>query len=321
MNGGEFRKRQRIAVLPCVAWIVLSISPCCAGEWMTDLSVARQKARERQLPILLHFYRDACPPCRIMDREVLHAPQLTDLFGNRLIAVRINTSRYPRLVRHYRITGIPCDIFLNVKGQEVARRNGYETGQGREYLSAVMRFQQEQQVAARPIAIPESQNIKDPVSRPQAPPYFAADDPDLVPLSPIPTESPRQVVGMDSYSPVALWNFRQWRRGSHDFTATFQGVTFCLVDEDELAQFQSEPARYAPRLLGCDPVILENTDRAVEGSTRYAAYFDGGLFLFASEQNRQRFKKSPLRFTRTRHAIRLDHGKRIAETDGSSRRN
>lgn len=45
-----------------------------------------------------------------------------------------------------------------------------------------------------------------------------------------------------------------------------------------------------------------DTNRAVAGSTKYGAYFDGELFLFASPENRERFKKTPYRFTRTRHA-------------------
>jgi YHS domain-containing protein len=61
-----------------------------------------------------------------------------------------------------------------------------------------------------------------------------------------------------------------------------------------------------PRLLGCDPVVLYRTDRAMSGSTEFGAYFDGGLYLFTAPETRTEFKEHPMRYTRTRHVLRPD---------------
>ena len=114
------------------------------------------------------------------------------------------------------------------------------------------------------------------------------------------------MIGLDAYSPVSLWNSRQWKKGTAEFQVEFQQVTYYLVDEAELRLFQSNPRKYAPRLTGCDPVIMTETDQAIAGNTQYGAFFDSGLYLFASQASREQFKKSPLRYTRIQHARRLD---------------
>ena len=43
----------------------------------------------------------------------------------------------------------------------------------------------------------------------------------------------------------------------------------------------------APRLIGCDPVVFSETERAIPGSTRFGAYFEGDLFLFVSSATRE----------------------------------
>ncbi|TXT16678.1 MAG: thioredoxin, partial [Planctomycetota bacterium] len=114
------------------------------------------------------------------------------------------------------------------------------------------------------------------------------------------------LVGLDRYSPVSLAKHRQWRKGSPEFALVYQGVVYLLCDADEYREFRSDPSKYAPRLLGCDPVVLWTSDRAVPGSTQYGAYFDGELFLFSSPENRDRFKSSPTLYTRPQHVLKVD---------------
>ena len=79
-----------------------------------------------------------------------------------------------------------------------------------------------------------------------------------------------------------------------------------MTSEEELKQFKEESERFAPQVLGCDPVILDVADRAVAGDIRYAAFFDGELFLFVSEKSRQAFRQDPDRFVRTKHVLNID---------------
>jgi YHS domain-containing protein len=53
-------------------------------------------------------------------------------------------------------------------------------------------------------------------------------------------------------------------------------------------------------------VILLQSDRAVQGNTKYGAYFDGALYLFQGPETRAEFKKAPMRYIKTRHVLNVD---------------
>ncbi len=74
----------------------------------------------------------------------------------------------------------------------------------------------------------------------------------------------------------------------------------------ELEIFKVDPGRYAPQLLGCDPVILNKQDRAIPGDTKYGAYYDHNLYLFVDLESREEFKKNPDRFSRTMHVLKME---------------
>jgi YHS domain-containing protein len=113
-------------------------------------------------------------------------------------------------------------------------------------------------------------------------------------------------LGLKGFSPVSLVNNRKWQRGEREYSADYKGVVYFLASADELRQFKESPARFAPQILGCDPVILDVADRAVPGDIRYAAFFDGELYLFVSEKSRDTFRHDPRRFVRTKHVLQVD---------------
>lgn len=159
----------------------------------------------------------------------------------------------------------------------------------------------------RGIAASGSADPEDPDSRvaQEAPESAGTRLETIEPVEKVPVDPPPAVVGLDSYSPVSLWTWREWRRGKPEYAHEFRGIVYLMATAEELEEFRKDPRQYAPRLLGCDPVILAETDRALPGDTQYGAYFDGYLYLFQNEENRAKFKKNPLRYSRTRHAIRV----------------
>jgi YHS domain-containing protein len=119
----------------------------------------------------------------------------------------------------------------------------------------------------------------------------------------LPVGRPHPPAGLDGFSPVALWHDRKWTRGDAHFAAEHQGIVFHMASAEELAKFQAGPEQYVPQLLGCDPVIMFETDRAVTGNTQFGAYFQGKLFLFSSSDTRAKFRDNPERYSRTRHVL------------------
>ena len=103
-----------------------------------------------------------------------------------------------------------------------------------------------------------------------------------------------------------MWNHRKWRKGRTDLSWQHKGVVYFMVDQAEFEQFKKDPGRYAPRFLGCDAVILDESNRVVRGDIKYGAYFDGRLYLFATYDTRRRFKLNPGRYAKLRQALRID---------------
>ena len=79
-----------------------------------------QVVRGSDVPVLVDFHADWCPPCKIM------APQLDDLArthtGDVLVA-KLDTDRNPVMAQRFGIRGIPTLIAFR-HGREVAREVG-----------------------------------------------------------------------------------------------------------------------------------------------------------------------------------------------------
>ena len=247
-------------------------------EWIPDFEQARDEATRREMPLLVHFHADWCMPCQRMEQDVLRAPAFVEQLGKRFVGVRVDGNKRSDLMRRYGVRSLPSDIFLAPDGEVLARSTGYQDRGA--YLARMERVEAEflrtHPGAARAPVVTVKEGAAPPI------------------------------VAMDGYSPVSLWSWREWRKGSKEFSIVHQGLEYYLTGPDELAQFEAEPQRYVPKLLGCDPVVLWETDRAVTGSTKFGAYYDGQLYFFISGDSRDRFKANPLEFIKTRHVLRVD---------------
>jgi YHS domain-containing protein len=116
----------------------------------------------------------------------------------------------------------------------------------------------------------------------------------------------REHLGLDGYSPVALSASQLWKKGLPEFAGKHQGVTYHFASALELELFQANPGKYTPRLLGCDPVILSESGRAVRGKTVHGALFRDSVFLMATEANRAEFLKNPALYADKKFAVELD---------------
>jgi YHS domain-containing protein/thiol-disulfide isomerase/thioredoxin len=296
-------------------------------QWMTDYSKARNESRRLGLPLVIHFSATWCGPCRQMERETLHSPALMGLIGTKLLALKIDSDANPGLVDLFRVEALPSDIIVGPDGRIVARNGGYQSHS--QYLATIShwsgQFPQERTEALARLQPPRQQTL--PVETPQrsAPPRqtepvnssrpnseaLVQVDPsrglrDDAPSARPQRQEPTPLVGLDGYCPVQIRDSRRWVRGQKDLAVNWHGVVYYLADKTSLETFKSAPPRYAPRMLGCDPVELLRTDRAVQGSVQYGAFFDRELYLFSSLASRDQFKRDPERFTQIRHALRSE---------------
>lgn len=280
--------------------------------WMHDFTDAAKAAKQSGRPLLIHFHATWCGPCRQMEKDVLHHSDVRDLLSRNYVAVMIDSDQHPELIEQFGIKSLPTDLVIAPDGVVLLKAEG---GRDRKTYLAQMRhtFQQytpqpqspavqqpEEKIAQTQNSTPSTARVAEPAVEEQP---RREDKP--APQSP-PANEGKLLVGLDRYSPVSLAKHRQWRKGKAEFALVYQGVVYLLYDEDEYREFQADPGKYAPRLLGCDPVVLWTSDRAIPGSTQFGAYFDGELFLFTSADNRDRFKSSPTLYTRPQHVLKID---------------
>jgi YHS domain-containing protein/thiol-disulfide isomerase/thioredoxin len=277
-----------------VVWLVTFHLPTdgpAAEVWRTDYNQALAEAERLQRPLLLHFYSVNCPPCRRMEREVLNTAETTSLLASKFVAVKIDAGDSSneeglRLVQRFSIHMLPSDVILDPLsgGRVLSQTEGSQDK--KPYLSVALkslgRFEQSLKMHL----------ARDAATRDTDPTVVLGD--------------PQPIVGLDGFSPVALTLRRQWNRGKPEFAWEHKGITYHLASREELEDFRKKPEDFAPKLLGCDPVVLWETDRAVPGDTRYGAFLDGDLYLFQTADTRKRFKANPSRFTRIQHVLRVD---------------
>lgn len=97
-----------------------------AGDWLTleqpaDLDAALTAARDAGQPLLLDWYADWCVSCKVIEREVLEAPQIrAQLAGYRLVRFDITRSDAAQraLLDRYQLFGPPALQLFAPDGQE-----------------------------------------------------------------------------------------------------------------------------------------------------------------------------------------------------------
>ena len=275
------------------------------GQWHKNFEQAEAEAKRLNKPLLIHFYADWCLPCKRMDHESLGNPAVLRMLGRQIVGVKVNIDKQKHVALRFKVQSLPGDIILDPNGKVLAQSKGYQPTQ--KYLgqlfAASNRFLKSP-AANPPIAKQRPKINKKPliIARPNSRPQPKPTTP--VKLKRVSVKKPP--LGMDGYNPVALFAQRKWMKGDRRFAALYKGIEYRFNSAAEQKQFLITPAKFAPQLLGCDPVVLHETDRARSGGAKYAAYFDGRLYLFVGNNTRLKFKQQPLRYTRTQHVLLLD---------------
>ena len=253
------------------------VAESSSSDWMTDYQNALQIAKEQQKPILLHFHAVWCGPCRSMDRQVLHTPEIKELLGENVIGVKIDSDKNPAIIKKFNIGALPSDVVIDPEGNVLYRGSGFKSKNSyvRVVTSSANKFTPQ---TLKMTTLPDDESTTE--------------------------EQERILLGLEGFSPVVLMQEHRWTEGNEQFLSEYKGFVYYLQSEEEQQLFDANPERYAPQLLECDPVEMYFKDKAVRGSTQFGAYFDGRLYLFTNRENREVFKKSPLKFTDTRHVFR-----------------
>jgi YHS domain-containing protein len=273
-----------------------------ATVWRTDFKAALWEAEQQKLPLLIHFYADWCMPCKRMEREVLTAPTVKEFIGRKLVAVKLNSDHHQDVVNRYGVKTLPSDVVIDsLSGKVLLLHSDFldKTQYIRLVAQAEAKFTKIHAANLKQGGGTEADGAVQSAAK-----VAGSGEAEL--------GEPQPIVGLDGFSPVALAKHRQWARGVARHAWDYKDVTYYLSTREELLEFRNNPEAFAPKLLGCDPVILWETDRAVAGDIKYGAFFDGELYLFKTDERRKQFKAKPDKFTRLQHALKIDQVERTA---------
>ena len=279
---------------------VLALSACCVpcfgqhSGWYPDFEEARRVAQETQQPLLIHFKSPYCGPCLQMDRQVLHDPNVTRILNDGLVCVVVDISRREDLASRYGVETIPRDVAVMADGRVRTLNIG---------KLSVLQYAELLRRLSKDGSVLRNELVRQQQAIAQAEITDAIDAAEAYEQDPV-AASP--LIGLEGYCPVQLHSSRQWVAGDGSIAEQYRGIQYHFSNEEARAEFVSNPSRYAPQNLCCDPVVLLSAQKAVTGSIRFGAFFDNQLYLFSSLDNKNEFKKSPLRFTQIRQAVRAD---------------
>lgn len=109
-----------------LAGILFWLSPHAMAEdssirWFEDFEAGVNHATTHQLPLMLHFYGESCPPCKMLEKRAFKNPELVGKINRQMVAIKINGDREKDLRERYRITSWPTDVYLTPTGKELYR--------------------------------------------------------------------------------------------------------------------------------------------------------------------------------------------------------
>ena len=283
----------RLAITSVVSWCLLTGSLFAASSvWKTDFDAARIEAQRLQRPLLVHFYSDSCAPCVHMEQNVLHKAPVEEYIASSMVAVSVNVDQHADLQRRFNINRWPCDFVLDPSGSRrlVTSTGPRSVADYRQMLEKSVAWNTQLQ-ARQPKPAPMTEVAKTPA-----------------PQTPAPAKFSRDQLMIDGFSPVSLLKEKKWLKGTEEFAVQHEGQWYLLMSADEVKTFQAKPENYIPQFMGCDPVLLWESSQvpATRGMTKFAAFYDDQLYLFASKENRDRFKEAPDRYISTRVVLDLD---------------
>jgi thiol:disulfide interchange protein len=119
-----------VAALPAAAWLLKGndVRAEAGPKYQTDPATALSMAQKSNKLVLMDVYTDWCGWCKKLDSDVYAKPEVAKAIEKGFVFLKINPEKganYKKFVDKYGVRGYPAIIFLNGKGKEVYRINGY----------------------------------------------------------------------------------------------------------------------------------------------------------------------------------------------------
>ena len=117
------------------------------GEWLTDLTKAKAKAKAENKLVLMDFTgSDYCPPCKALFKNVFSSKEFVEYARKNLVLVEVDfpvskkqsealQKANAELQTQFKVDGYPTIIVLDSKGKELSRDSGYDGEKPKEFIA------------------------------------------------------------------------------------------------------------------------------------------------------------------------------------------
>lgn len=89
--------------------------------WEDSLDSAMRRSEQTGKPLMIHFYGDNCPPCRMLEKKAFRDETLIQTMNSSVVAVRVNAERELKTALRYRVNRWPTDVYFYPNGEEIYR--------------------------------------------------------------------------------------------------------------------------------------------------------------------------------------------------------
>ena len=111
------------------------------------------------------------------------------------------------------------------------------------------------------------------------------------PTGPIYTENAGETLALSGYDAVSYFTGEAPVEGSTDFTVKYEGFDYRFASAENAAEFQKDPAKYAPQYGGYCAWAIGANDALAPGNPNVYKIVDGKLYLNFNEQVAENWNK------------------------------
>lgn len=259
--------------------------------WSDNLRQAQELSRQTGKPVLLHFFSDTCPPCKMMEKSTFPNPAIVAAIQKSFIPVKLNVRDNSREAQMFNVQSVPMDIVLLPDGQQIQASIGGQDANRYGHFLATAQSAAKQHMAKQNgqvgIANVSGQRVnQDPPAQNEQPFVIEPDKIDesiqLMPDFPeLPTpETPLPDNLVMSASPK------------------IEAGGACPINETPSFDYASIPEEDKARIEfeGYCPVELGLHSMWVRGDYNNRLQFEGRLYLFAGKAQLEEFNRNPEKY-------------------------
>lgn len=92
--------------------------------WLASAEAARQQSLATGKPILIYFYGERCPACKVMQRDVLSRSDVLDALQAQYVLMQANADQVPALAKQYGVVALPTTVAITAEGQPLDKIQG-----------------------------------------------------------------------------------------------------------------------------------------------------------------------------------------------------